>query len=194
MDIGLLLIRVVLGVTMALHGSQKLFGMFGGHGLNGTGAFLESLGFRPGRRQAEIAGVAELGCGVLLALGLLTPFAAAGFIGLMLVAAVTVTYRSFFITAGGFEYNLVLGAVAAGIAFTGPGFVSVDRLLDLDMRGVGWGALAIVIGLAAGAAQLATRHAEVDAADVDLRDEPEPKPVVAPRTDITTGSASDSSV
>ena len=193
MDIGLLLIRVVLGGTMAAHGAQKLLGLFGGGGLAGTGAFLESLGFRPGRRHAEMAGVAEIACGGLLAAGALTPFAAAGFIGLMIVAAVTVNHRSFFITQGGFEYNLVLGAVAAGIAFTGPGFVSVDRLLDLDMRGVGWGALAILIGVAAAAAQLATRNAEIDSADVDLRDEPEPLPAPdrAPRT---TGATSDSAV
>lgn len=176
MDIGLLLIRVVLGGTIAAHGAQKLFGLFGGGGLAGTGAFLESLGFRPGRRHAEIAGVAELACGVMFAVGALTPFAAAGVIGLMLVAAVTVNSRSFFITQGGYEYNLLLGAAAAGVAFIGPGFVSVDRLLDLDMRGVGWGALAIVIGVATGAAQLATRNAEVDATDVDLRDESEPAP------------------
>lgn len=181
MDIGLLLIRIVVGLTMAAHGSQKLFGLFGGHGLSGTGAFLESLGFRPGRRHAEIAGATELGCGLMLATGTLTPFASAGFIGLMVVAAMTAHRRSFFVTSGGFEYNLVLGSVAAGLAFTGPGLVSVDRLLDLEMRGVGWGLLAVVVGVAAAVAQLAVRNAEVDASEIDLRDSERPS-----RADVAT--------
>jgi len=162
MDIGLLLIRVVIGLTLAAHGSQKLFGLFGGHGLAGTGAFFDSIGFRPGRRYAEIAGATEVACGLMMATGTLTPFAAAGYIGLMLVAGAAVHRHSFFITAGGFEYNLALAAVAAGLAFTGPGFVSVDRMLDLDLRGVGWGVLAIAIGVGAGVTQLAVRNSEAE--------------------------------
>lgn len=77
MDIGLLLLRSAIGLTLAAHGAQKLFGWFGGAGLNGTAGFMESLGFRPGRRQARMAGLVEAGGGLLLALGLLTPVAAA---------------------------------------------------------------------------------------------------------------------
>ncbi|HVJ27733.1 MAG TPA: DoxX family protein, partial [Vicinamibacterales bacterium] len=90
MEIGLLLIRAVVGLTMAAHGAQKLFGWFGGYGLEGTGGFLEQLGFRPGRRHAFMAGLVETGGGLFLALGLLTPFAAAAIVAVMLVAAVTV--------------------------------------------------------------------------------------------------------
>ena len=73
MSIGILILRLVVGLTLAAHGTQKLFGWFGGYGLAGTGGFLEQLGFVPGRRHALFAGLAETGAGLLLALGLLTP-------------------------------------------------------------------------------------------------------------------------
>jgi putative oxidoreductase len=171
MDFGLLVIRLVLGLTLAAHGAQKLFGVFGGHGLKGTGAFLESLGFRPGRRHAEIAGVVELAAGLGIALGMLTPFASAAAIGVMIVAALAVHRNSFFVTSGGFEYAFVVAGVATGLAFTGPGFVSIDRFLDLDLRGTAWGVLALALGGAAAAAQLSLRNSDVDEADIDLRDD-----------------------
>ena len=77
MSAGLLILRVVFGALMAVYGAQKLFGWFGGYGLTGTAGYLEGLGFRPGRLFAAAAGLAELGGGVLLALGLFTPAAAA---------------------------------------------------------------------------------------------------------------------
>src|SRR4051794_12579690 len=89
MALGLLLLRLVVGLTLAAHGAQKLFGWFGGHGLNGTGAFLEMIGFVPGRRHALSAGLAETGGGLLLAVGLLTPLAAAVLVSVMLVAGVS---------------------------------------------------------------------------------------------------------
>src|SRR6266568_83059 len=76
MDLGLLILRFVVGLTLAAHGAQKLFGWFGGYGLDGTGQFMETLGFHPGRRHAALAGLTEAGGGVLLALGLLTPLGA----------------------------------------------------------------------------------------------------------------------
>src|SRR2546425_6048786 len=82
MSIGILILRLAIGLTLAAHGAQKLFGWFGGYGLTGTGGFLEQLGFVPGRRNALFAGLAEVGGGLLLALGLATPLAAA-----MIVAA-----------------------------------------------------------------------------------------------------------
>src|SRR5712672_4093980 len=110
MDIGLLLLRLTLGLTLAAHGTQKLFGWFGGSGLDATGEFFEMIGFLPGRRQALLAGLAETGGGLLLALGLLTPVAAAIVFSVMLVAAVSVHIKKgFFITNGGYEYTLVLG-------------------------------------------------------------------------------------
>ena len=77
MEIGLLLLRLTVGLTLAAHGAQKLFGWFGGPGLEATGQLFETLGFLPGRRQALMAGLAETGGGLLLTLGLLTPIAAA---------------------------------------------------------------------------------------------------------------------
>src|SRR3978361_2474881 len=86
MNTGLLVLRVVLGLLLIGHGSQKLFGMFGGHGPDGTGGFFHSIGFRPGRPMALVAGLSEAGAGLLLALGLLTPLAAAGIVGTLFVA------------------------------------------------------------------------------------------------------------
>ncbi len=158
MEIGLLLLRSVVGLTLAAHGAQKLFGWFGGYGLDGTGGFMESLGFRPGRRAAFMAGLVETGGGLLLALGLLTPFAAAAIVAVMLVAVVTVHLKGgFFSTGGGYEYNLVLAAAAAALAFTGPGALSLDAALGLQLSGALWGAGALIAGLAGGAIQLAGR-------------------------------------
>jgi putative oxidoreductase len=159
MDIGLLLLRMTLGLTLAAHGAQKLFGWFGGYGLDGTGRGLEALGFAPGRRHALSAGVVEAGGGLLLALGLLTPVAAAVVVAVMIVAAVSVHLKQgFFITSGGFEYNLILGAAGLSLAFTGPGRLSVDALVGLDLAGAGWGALALIVGLGGAAIQLAGRR------------------------------------
>jgi len=133
MDLGLLILRLVMGLTLAAHGAQKLFGWFGGYGLAGTGGFLEPLGFHPGRRAALLAGLAELGGGLLLALGAATPFAAALPIGVMVVAIVTVHLdKGFFVANGGFEYSLLVVAVASTFAFVGPGRYSVDALLGRE--------------------------------------------------------------
>src|ERR1700681_1622968 len=96
MDIGLLILRLTVGLTLAAHGAQKLLGWFGGPGLDVTGQFLEMIGFVPGRRRALMAGLAETGGGLLLALGLLTPFAAAVVFGVMLVAAFSVHIKKGF--------------------------------------------------------------------------------------------------
>jgi putative oxidoreductase len=158
MEIGLLLLRSAVGLTLAAHGAQKLFGWFGGYGLDGTGGFLETLGFRPGRRQALIAGLVEFGGGLLLALGLLTPVAAAAIVAVMLVAVVAVHLKAgFFVTGGGYEYNLVIAVAALAVAFTGPGALSVDALLGLELSGAFWGTAALIAGVAGGAIPLAGR-------------------------------------
>jgi putative oxidoreductase len=158
MDVGLLIVRLVVGFTMAAHGTQKLFGWFGGHGVRGTGGFFESLGFRPGRVFAVVGGLAELGGGLLFAGGLLTPLAAAAIVGMMVTAAATVhAPNGFFITNGGWEYVAVLAATATGVAFTGPGEISLDRALDWSLSGTGWGVAAAIIGLAASALALGIR-------------------------------------
>ena len=159
MSIGLLILRLVVGLTLAAHGTQKLFGWFGGYGLMGTGGFLEKLGFVPGRRAALAAGLAETGAGLLLALGLATPVAAALALSVMVVAIVTVhAPKGFFVSNGGYEYNLVLGIAALSLAFTGPGPLSLDAVFGVGDAGSGWGLAALAVGLAGAALQLARRQ------------------------------------
>src|ERR1700704_5594706 len=118
MSIGILILRLVIGLTLAAHGAQKLFGWFGGYGLTGTGGFLEQLGFIPGRRNALFAGLAEFLGGLLLALGLATPLAATLTISVMFVAVATVPVKNgYFNHNQGFEYNLTLAVVALSLAF-----------------------------------------------------------------------------
>lgn len=163
MAIGLLLLRVTIGVTLAAHGAQKVFGWFGGLGPDATGQAFEGLGFRPGRRHAMIAGVSEIVAGLMFALGLATPLASTMVVAIMFVAAATVHLKSgFFITAGGFEYNLVIGVAALAVAFTGPGPIAVDALIGLSTGGTVWGALALAAGFAGGILQLAQRRAAPD--------------------------------
>src|SRR6185295_1672714 len=105
MSIGILILRLVVGLTLAAHGAQKLFGWFGGPGLDKTGAFLEQIGFVPGKRNAVLAGLAEVGGGLLLALGLATPIAAAIVLSVMLVAAISAHWKQgFFVQNHGYEY------------------------------------------------------------------------------------------
>ena len=160
MSIGLLILRLVVGLGLAAHGAQKLFGWFGGYGLTGTGQFLEQLGFRPGRFQALQAGFAEAAGGLLLALGFLTPFASAAILAVMIVATVGVhLQKGFFAQNGGYEYPLVLAAVALAFAFAGPGPLSVDRALGLAWSGDAWGAGALLAGSVGGAVPLVARAA-----------------------------------
>ncbi|SOF02226.1 putative oxidoreductase [Streptomyces sp. OV198] len=101
MTVGLFLVRVVVGMLLIGHAAQKLFGWFGGHGLTGTGAFFDGIGYRPGRRLALLAGLAELTGGLLLALGLLTPLAAAIIVGTMIAAASTHMRNGLWVQNGG---------------------------------------------------------------------------------------------
>jgi putative oxidoreductase len=159
MSIGILILRLVVGLTLAAHGAQKLFGWFGGYGLTGTGGFLEQLGFVPGRRHALFAGVAETGAGLLLALGLVTPVAAAVAIAVMVVAGVSAhAKKGFFAHNGGYEYTLILGIAALSLAFTGPGPLSLDAVLGVRDAGAGWGLAALAAGLAGAGLQLARRQ------------------------------------
>lgn len=127
--IGTTALRVGVGATLIAHGTQKLFGWFGGYGPTGTGQFLESIGFAPGKPSAIAAGLAEAGGGALLALGLATPAAGAAVAGNMAVAASTHTDNGFFVTSGGLEYPAVLGLIGASFAATGAGPLSLDQAL-----------------------------------------------------------------
>lgn len=159
MAFGTLLLRTVIGFTLAAHGSRKLFGWFGGPGLEKTAAGMEALGFAPGQRHALMAGAAEFAGGLLIALGLATPLGAAIIAGVMLVAAITAhVKRGFFITTGGFEYNMVLATAAVSIAFTGPGPMSLDALFGYAEGGALNGLGALAVGGAGAALQLAQRR------------------------------------
>lgn len=126
----MLFIRVVVGLLFAGHAMQKLAGWFGGHGLAGTGGFFESIGIKPGRTMALMAGLAELGGGLLFALGLLTPLASALIVVTMLMAIAKVHGKNgLWITQNGYEYNLVLLAIAVAVAATGAGDYSLDAVL-----------------------------------------------------------------
>jgi len=156
-DIGVLILRLVLGLTMAAHGYNKFFGP---GGIGGTAGWFDSIGMRPGAFHARVAASTEVAAGLGLALGLLTPIASAAFVALMLVAAWTVHRKNgFFITKEGWEYNLVLAAAAVAVAVA-PGRLSLDQMLFTGtgfahlLRGW-WGLLiALGLGLAGGFGQL----------------------------------------
>jgi putative oxidoreductase len=159
MEAGLLLIRVVLGAIMAAHGSQKLFGWFGGHGLIGTSSWLESMSFKPARLHAGVVGLAEFGGGALLVLGLITPLGAAAVAGVMFVAIATIHWSNgFFNSSGGYEFNLLIAATAIALAIIGPGEISIDRLAGWTLAGPAWGLAALGISAAAAGSVLAMRR------------------------------------
>lgn len=154
MKLGRLLLRLVVGGYFFGHGTQKLFGWFGGHGPEGTGQFFEQIGIRPGKRNAVAAGAAEAGGGVALVLGAATPLAAGAIISVMLTAIHRVHLsKGPWVAEGGYEYNLVLIAAMLALAEVGPGQPSIDSALGWEEGGVGavLAALALGVGGAAGA-------------------------------------------
>ena len=162
MSVGLLILRVVVGLLLFGHGAQKLFGWYGGHGLAGTGGFFESLGFRPGRPHAAIAGMSEAAGGLLLACGLVTPFAAAMVIGVMLVATISVhLHNGVWANDGGYELPLTNAAAAFCLAFTGGGAWSLDRVIGIsdDLSGYYTGAGALGLAILCAAPMLLARAA-----------------------------------
>src|ERR671935_608185 len=159
MEVGLLLIHVVIGVLLVGHGSQKLFGIVGGYGLDGTAAYMEGFGLRPGKLFAAAAGSAELVGGTLLAVGLFTPLAAALRAATMFVAARTDhAGKGLWIFNGGAEYVLTVAAVVIGLAFNGAGAWSVDAAIGWHVTGTAWGLGALGVALAGAASTLALRH------------------------------------
>ena len=159
---GLLLGRLVLGLAMAAHGSQKLFGWFGGYGLAGTGGAFEQLGFRPGRAYAAAASATEILGGLLVALGLLGPVGPALMLSVMVVAAVAVHWKGgFFAASNGIEVPFLYGAgaLALALALAGPGRFSLDALFGLEWL---WApriaAAALAAGVVGGVVNLLTRR------------------------------------
>jgi putative oxidoreductase len=159
MDAGLLLARMVLGLLIAAHGAQKLFGWFGGHGIAATGGFFESLGFRPGRFFAAAAGTTEVAGGLLVAVGLLGPLGPAMIVATMIVAIATVHWaHGVFAQNNGFELPLTYAAVAAALGLIGYGAYSIDALLQLSWSdGVAW--MVLALGVLGGFANLLVRKA-----------------------------------
>jgi putative oxidoreductase len=153
-DVGLLLLRLVLGLTLAAHGYNKFFG---GGRIPGTARWFESIGMKPGTFHATVAAATEISAGLGLAAGLLTPIPAAGFVSLMLVAAWTV-HRSngFFIVKEGWEYNLVLAVSAVAVATVGAGRLSLDWLIFGHNWLDGWAGLllSVLLGLGGAIGQL----------------------------------------
>jgi putative oxidoreductase len=125
---GISLLRVVTGLTFMAHGSQKLFGWFGGYGLAGVAQWMESIGITPGYLMATLAGSAEFFGGLALVVGLLVRPAAISLLIAMLVAIVTVHWANgFFITESGFEYAMILALISVVILIEGAGKLSLDR-------------------------------------------------------------------
>jgi putative oxidoreductase len=147
MKIGRLFLRLVVGGLFVGHGTQKLFGWFGGYGLDATADAFEKMGMRPGRRNALAAGAAEAGGGALLALGLETPFAASVLTATMITAIQRVhASKGPWVTDGGYEYNLVLIAAVLALAEVGPGALSLDGARGSERHGPHWAVAALIAG------------------------------------------------
>ena len=161
---GLLVIRLVFGTLLAAHGSQKLFGWFGGPGISETAAFFEGLRFRPGRLFVVLVGFTECATGGLFMLGLLQPAAAGAVISVMTVAIMTVHWNNGLLSAtNGVELPLLYTATAVSLALTGPGHFSIDALLGMS----GWftpelTSIIFALGFMGGFAALAWRQRATD--------------------------------
>ncbi len=156
---GLLIARLVLGLALAAHGAQKLFGWFGGQGLEGTGRYFESVGFRPGRRLALIAGLSEFGGGLLTALGLFGPIGPGLMVAVMIVAMSQHIGRGFFATNNGVETPLLYFTGGLMLACTGPGAYALDAVLGLRAAREFVG-IVLALALIGGLGALALRHRE----------------------------------
>jgi putative oxidoreductase len=153
-DAGLLLVRVVAGLTMAAHGAGHLLGWFGGFGIDGTAAFFAQSGYHASTLMAGVAGVSEILGGLGLAVGLLTPLAGAAIIGTM-INAIAIKWGGGFFIPKGFEYEVLMATVAAAIAIAGPGRYSLDQHVPvLRAHRIGYGVAAVVIGVVVAALTL----------------------------------------
>ncbi|WP_354640072.1 DoxX family protein [Kitasatospora camelliae] len=159
-DLGLLALRTTVGGVLFAHGAQKLFGWFGGGGLEGTAAAMEHMGFEPGLRNAKAAGLGEAGGGALLALGLATPAAGAMVAGTMAGATSVHAPAGFFAMGGGYEYPAMLGACGLALGIAGAGRYSLDHALGHRLDRPWLGVLAFSVS-ALGAVAVVTRRQDV---------------------------------
>ena len=159
LSVGLLLVRVVVGVIMAGHGAQKLFGWFGGYGVRKTGEFFAQLGFQPGTAFAAAASISEIVSGLLVTFGFLGPVGPALMIAVMIVAAISVHWGQGLFAPKGVEMPLLYGAAAFGLALTGFGEYSLDNALGIAGHlptSDTW--IALALGIVGGFANLAIRR------------------------------------
>jgi putative oxidoreductase len=182
MNFGRLFTRIVVGGIFVGHGTQKLFGWFGGPGIEGTAKMMGSLELHPPRRNAIAASVAETAGGAMLVLGALTPLAAAAVTGTMITAIRTVHWKNGPWNANkGYEFNLTLIAATLAIVDAGPGAPSVDHALSLDDAGPGWalaslaaGAVGSTLAIEAGRRLSTPRKPELQVVDPPAGDSPPP--------------------
>jgi putative oxidoreductase len=152
-SLGLLVLRVAVGLTIAGHGAQKLFGWWGGGGIGGTARMFDAIGFRPGRATAVLGGVAEAGGGLSLALGLFTPLGSLAVVSMMLGAIIAVHRpKGWWNQNGGMEFPTLIGVIALVLVLTGPGRYSLDRALGLDWAGPAWAVAVLLAALVSGGA------------------------------------------
>lgn len=163
LDLALLILRLVVGLLLAAHGAQKLFGWFGGYGLRGTSGWIASLGLKPAGLWTLAAALGEFGGGLLIAFGLLTPLGAVAAAATMVTAIVLAHWPKVFASDNGFEFPLVLLAAAVAIALSGPGAYSLDAVLGVTVPAALTAVAALLAGLGIVAA-LATRTAPASAA------------------------------
>jgi putative oxidoreductase len=134
MALGLLILRLVLGLTVAGHGAQKLFGWWGGSGMTGWTGAMTRMRIRPAAPWAWMSALAEFAGGLMVALGFLNPLGSFALAGSMLVAVILVHWpKGFWVGKGGYEYNLLILATAAAIAIAGPGAYSLDAALRIQL-------------------------------------------------------------
>ncbi|WP_410615910.1 DoxX family protein [Amycolatopsis sp. lyj-109] len=151
LGLGLLILRLALGATMGAHGLQHLFGLFGGPGIGGFARVLETYGYHKQTTLLSwITGITELGGGVLLIVGLFTPLAAAGLLGVAANAVYAKFHGGFFEGSGqGFEFELLLAASALSLLFTGSGPISLERNTPWRKRPLPLGLVSLLLAAAA---------------------------------------------
>jgi putative oxidoreductase len=173
-DLGLLLLRSAVGGVLFSHGTQKLFGWFGGSGLEGTAQGMEAMGFKPGGQAALAAGLGEAGGGALLITGLATPVAGPIVAGTM-AGAISVHFpHGFFVTKGGYEYPALLGACALALSVAGPGRLSLDAMTGNLLNRPALGVLGFAAAAAGAYAVVGKRERGVrEAAAAAMEAEPE---------------------
>lgn len=152
-DFGLVLLRFAVGGTFFAHGMQKVFGMWGGPGVDGFARSLEGFGYQQATTLSWVGGIAELVAGAFVVLGIVTPFAAAGLLAIKINAVLLKLSSGYFITTAAgtnaVEFDVVLGLAAAALVFTGPGRIAFDNGRSWQRRPA-WSVLAIIFGIAVG--------------------------------------------